>query len=256
MKTAIRISTVGFVVALLLQLNACVGATRMVTRERGAGGQPLGAKSFDPSMVQPGTTTREGILAKFSMINTGYDDPHLFWGRWAKSQWGYWWIVVAPPTNGGGAAGAGDANRIWSVHNILITFDDNGVVRGKQLLDDDPQLWRELKNYAATLPPMDASEIVSLSGEPQITLANEWVQVVRPGRRKSVTVRVPSNKIIRIAHTAPKDKRNSPGSSCHLLYFSEKTAFGKKLRFCSDGPTLIATLRYLHRYASPNMRWE
>ena len=36
----------------------------------------------------------------------------------------------------------------------------------------------------------------------------------------------------------------------------EKTAFGKKLSFCTEGPQLIATLRYLHRYGSPNMQWE
>ena len=74
--------------------------------------------------------------------------------------------------------------------------------------------------------------------------------------RKSFTVRVTPDKIIRMAHAAPNDNNNSPGRSCHILYLSEKTAFGKKVRFCSEGPALITTLRYLHRYASPNMQWK
>src|SRR5690348_18108251 len=113
MKTECRLLTVVAVLALLLQLSACVGATRLTTRQRGSSGQQFEGKAFDTSIVQPGTTTREEVLTKLSMINTGYDDTHLFWGRWAKSKWGYWWIVVAPSPNGGGGAGAGDAHRIW-----------------------------------------------------------------------------------------------------------------------------------------------
>jgi hypothetical protein len=255
MNASLRLLAVCLISALLLLFTACAGAMRIATRQRGSNGQQFSGKTFDPSVVQPGTTTREEIFAKFSMINTGYNDPHLFWGRWATSKWGYWWIVVAPSTNGGGGAGAGDAHRIWQIHNMLITFDDNGVVSGKQLLDDDSQLWRELTRHAATLPPTDASEIISLHGQPQITLASEWVQAVRTGRKTSA-VRVAPDKIVRIAHTAPNDKSNSPGTSCHVLYLSEKTPFGKKLRFCSEGPALIATFRYLHRYAAPNMQWE
>ena len=186
------------------------------------------------------------------MINTGYKDSHLFWGRWAKSQWGYWWMVIALS---GGGAGAGDANRIWHVHNMLITFDENGVVTGKQLLDDELQLYRELNRYAATLTQIDAGEIISLDGEPRIALTREWVEAVRTGRKTS-TIRVSPDKIVRIAHTGVNDKSNNPGMSCHILYLSEKTVFGNKLRFCSEGPALVATLRYLHRYGSPNMQWE
>lgn len=256
MTAELRFLALCLVATLLLVFSGCVGATRMVTRARGSSGQQFDPKTFDPSAVQPGITTREEVLAKFAMINTGYNDPHLFWGRWAKSQWGYWWIVVAPSPNGGGGAGAGDAHRIWTVHNLLITFDDSGVVKDKQLLDDNALLWRELNKHASSLSPIDPTEIISLHyGEPRIALAREWVEAVRTGR-KTTTVRVTPDKIVRIAHTGPNEKSDSPGRSCHILYLSEKTALGNKLRFCSEGPTLIATLRYLHRYGSPNMQWE
>lgn len=255
MKSGRRIAIAGLVSALLLQYSACVGATRIPTRQRGSSGQQFDGKGFDPSIVQPGATTRQEVLVKFSMINTGYDDPHLFWGRWARSQWGYWWIVVAPSPNGGGGAGAGDAKRIWHVHNLLITFDDKGVVTGTQLLGDTAQLWRELNKHAAGLPPADATQSISLYGKVRIALSSERVEAVRIGR-KTTTVRVTPGKIIRIAHNGPGNKSNSPGSSCHVLYLSEKTTLGNKFRFCSEGPTLIATLRYLHRYGSPNIEWE
>ncbi len=228
----------------------------MVTRDRGSSGQQLDSKTFDPSAVQPGKTTREEVLAKFSMVNTGYNDPHFFWGRWATSKWGYWWIVIAPAYNGGGAAGAGDAHRIWQIHNILITFDDNGLVTNKELLDDGPPLWGELNHYVAALPAVDGAEAISIPGDTLIELKGDWLEAVRTRHRKSSRIRITADKIVRIAHAGPSDKRNCPGLSCHILYLKEKTAFGRKLRFCADGPDLIGTLRYLHRYALPNMQWE
>jgi hypothetical protein len=239
----------------LVALSACVGATRLVTRQHGSSGQQFDAKTFDPSLVQPGITTRDEVLAKFSMINSGYNDPHFFWGRWATSKWGYWWIVVAPSTNGGGGAGAGDANRIWQIHNMLVTFDDAGVTQTKQLLDDNPALWRELNRYAGSLPAVNEDEIISLSGRFRIALSREWMEAADNGR-KPRTVRVSPDKIVRIAHAGPADKANSPGSSCHLLYLREKTGLGTKFRFCAEGSSMMATLRYLHRHASPTMKWE
>jgi hypothetical protein len=106
------------------------------------------------------------------------------------------------------------------------------------------------------LGPADTPNILSLYGDRRIALSSKWVEIVRIGR-KAVSVRVTPEKIMRIAHTgADKDKSNSPARSCHVLYLSEKTALGKKFQFCSEGPAVIATLRYLHRYGSPNMQWE
>lgn len=255
MGSAVRSASTCVLVAALLAFTACVGATRMPTLQHGSSGQQIDSKAFDPSFVQPGTTTRDEVLAKLSSVNTGYNDPHFFWGRWATSKWGYWWVVIAPSPSGGGGAAGGDANRIWHVHNMLITFDDHGIAQSTQLLDDDPPLWRELNKHAATLAPMDSTEIVSLYGDRHITLTRSWIEAVRP-KGKIQSVRVSPDKVLRISHSGARDKRNSPGTTCHTLYLSEKTAFGKKLDFCTEGPNLLAALHYLHQYAPANMKWE
>lgn len=254
MNAAPRFVSTTLICATLFAFSACVGATRMITRERGPSGEQLPKHALDLSFVNPGVTTRDEVVSKLSMVNTGYDDPHLFWGRWATSKWGYFAGVAGP--YGGGAA---DANRIWHVYNLLITFDDRGVAQSKQLLDDDPQFWREVHKQTASLPPVDVTDAISFvvtgDGAQRITLAREWVEAERPTGAIR-TVRIAPSKILRFRHAGPKDKRNSPGISCHVFYLSEKTAFGRKISFCTDGPNLLATFRYLHRYASPAMQWE
>ena len=255
MVTTLRLGTVCLLALTLLLLSSCIGATRMVTRQRGPGGQPLEVRTLDLSFVQPGTTTRDEVLAKLSIVNTGYDDPHFFWGRWATSKWGYWYAVA------GNGAGAADANRVWHVRNLLVTFDDDGVTQKLQVLDDGPPLWRELNKYVATLPATDFAKPLLLRWDGYssqlIALTSEWVNIeLHYGRKKSKSARVSPDRIIRMTNSGPKDKRNSPGTTCHVLYLSEDTELGKKLPFCTDGPGLMEALRYLHRYGSSNMRWE
>ncbi len=244
---------------VLLMLIACVGATPMIKRERGPNGDELPKNSLDLSFVQPGITTRDEVLAKLSTIDSGYSDPLLFWGRWASSNWGYGWMVVAPSPNGGGAAGAGDGKRVWHVHNVLITFDENGMVKNKDVLNDDQPLWRELHKYVGTLPPADSSEVVSFaygkSGAEQIAFSADGITAGH-SRGKIRSVRFAPNKIVRFSHSGPLDKRESPGTTCHVLQLSENTAFGKKIRFCADPRNMIAIFRYLQRFGSPSMQWE
>ena len=259
MNSTLRSVSTGMLLAVVVAFTACFGATRMTTRQHGSSGQQIDSKTFDPSFVQSGTTTRDEVLAKLSSVNTGYNDPHFFWGRWATSKWGYWWVVVAPSPNGGGGAGGGDAKRIWHVHNILITFDDHGIAQDTKLFDDDPPLWRELHKQVATLPSLDPAKPLTFAvgkyGEQQITLNPEWIGVER-SRGKIRSMRVSPGKVSRITHTGVKDKRNNPGTSCHILYFAEKTAFGKKINICTDGGNLLATFQYLRQYAPADMKWE
>lgn len=247
------------VIALLLLFSACFGASPMIKRERGPSGQQLEKNTLDMSFVHAGTTTRAEVLSKLSSVNTGYDDAHLFWARWATSNWGYGWMVIAPATNGGGGSGAGDAKRVWHVHNLLIAFDEHGIVQTKQSIDDNDELWRELHKYVATLPPVNATEAVSFPfgkyGERHITFGADGISAHR-ARGKVKSVNFAADKVIRITHSGAKDKRNGPGISCHVLELREKTAFGKNISFCADGRNLIATFRYLQRFASPNMLWE
>src|SRR6266436_6030809 len=105
--------------------TACVGASRLPARSRGPAGAQIGKSELDMSFLETAPVTRDDVTSKLASIDTGYHDPHLFWGRWVDSKWGYWWVIVAAGP-GSPAAGTGDAKRIWHVKNLLITFDDNG----------------------------------------------------------------------------------------------------------------------------------
>jgi len=104
------------------------------------------------------------VSTKLASIDTGYRNPHLFWGRRTDSKWGYWWLVVSPAPTSSGPSAASNAKRIGHVKNLLGTFDDNGVMLKRQLIDKDSALWRELyadvaqnrrRNSPRSVAPLD-----------------------------------------------------------------------------------------------------
>lgn len=239
-----------------LALTGCiVGVSPMVKRERGIKGQQLAENSFDPLSVKVGATTRNEVLDKLSVINTGLDTPHFFWGRWATSKWGY--VFAA----GGPGAGVGDNGRIWDIHNLLVTFDEHGVTQETQLMDDGLPLWREIIKQSKSMPPIEMSTPISLKfnyyGDDIdiVTFSANLVNVEREYGKVKTWTFFP-DKIRRLSHTLPNDPRNHPGRSCHVLHLSEQTPIGKKIIFCADAPDLFAAFRYLQRYAPADMNWE
>ncbi len=102
-------------------LTACVGATRLLASTRGPAGSQIQKKELDMTFLEAPSVHREDVTSKLASIDTCYKHPHLFWGRWADSRWGYWWFLAD------GKGGAGDAKRVWHVKNLLVAFDDNGV---------------------------------------------------------------------------------------------------------------------------------
>ena len=254
MKVLRRLSHVLLALIASLVLTGCIGgATPMVRRNRGPSGQQLAKNAFDPLSVEVGRTTRDEVWDKLSVINTGVDDPHFFWGRWATSKWGYVFGV------GGYGAAAGDAGRVWGIRNLLVTFDERGVAQTTQLMDDGLPLWREIIKQSRSIQPIEMSAPISLkfnnSGDYIVTFSASSVEVVRPyGKVKTGTFT--PDKIQRLSHTFPNDKRNNPSSSCHVMHLSEKTPVGQKITFCADATDLFATFRYLQRYAPTDMKWE
>lgn len=240
----------------LLALTGCIaGVAPMVKRQRGISGQQVAENSFDPLSVKIGATTRSEVLDKLSVINTGLDTPHFFWGRWATSKWGY--VFVA----GGPGAGVGDNGRIWGIHNLLVTFDEHGVAQTVQLMDDGLPLWREIIKQSKSTPPIQMSIPISLKFSyfhddiNIVTFSANLVNVdLEYGKVKTWTFF--PDKIRRLSHYSAPDARNHPGRSCHILHLSEKTPIGQKITFCADAPDLFATFRYLQRYAPADMIWE
>jgi hypothetical protein len=233
----------------LVALTGCIaGVSPMVKRNRGPSGQQLAKNSFDPLSVKIGATTRNEALDKLSVINTGLDTPHFFWGRWETSKWGY--VFVAE--NCGDLCGEG---RIWGIHNLLVTFDEHGVAQKTQLMGDGLPLWREIIKQSKSMEPIEMSTPIPLKfdyyGDYIVTFSANSVKVERPYNKVATWTFAP-DKIRRLSHNS----RNSAGRSCHVLHLREQTPIGQKITFCADAPSLFATFRYLQCYAPADMKWE
>lgn len=236
--------------------TACVGATRLPARSRGPAGAQIQTSELDMSFLETAPVSRDDVSSKLASIDTGYHDSHLFWGRWFDSRWGYWWVVVAAGP-GSPAAGAGDAKRVWHVKNLLITFDDNSVMQKREVIDNDHILWRELHAHVAAMPPLDLSQpeylVLDNPNARSILLHSDYLEVT--GEKKGPT-RISTSSITRVDHESTKDKRENAGTTCHTLYFSEKTAVGRKLKFCGNAQMVVTLFEYLQETAPAMMQWE
>lgn len=240
-------------------LVTCVGATRMPMRTRGPAGAQIQASNLDMRFLESPAVRQEDVADRLASIDTGYRDPHLFWGRWADSKWGYWWMVVAasPYGGGGGAAAAGDAKRIWHVKNLLVTFDDKGVMQKREVIDDERTLWRRLHDHVAAMSPLDLSQPQILSVDApnsrSILLHKEYFEV-SAGKRGPV--RIAPTSVLQFSHESSKDKRNNSGSTCHTLHLAEKTSAGKVIHYCGNAEHVVTLFRYLQETGEKTMKWE
>ncbi len=99
----------------------CVLPMRAPTKIQTTAGKGL-KNTVDLSFIQPGRSTREEVESRLGWIATGVRDERFSLGRWSESKWGVAWAL------GGYAAAAGGWNRHWKVHNLLVDYDECGVV--------------------------------------------------------------------------------------------------------------------------------
>lgn len=222
------------VVALLACgfLVACGGATRMPVRRRGPAGAQIQASNLDMSFLESPAVQQKDVADKLLSIDTGYRDPHLFWGRWADS-------------------------RIWHVKNLLVTFDDTGMMQKREVIDDDRILWRRLHQHVATMPPLDLTQpeflSVDTSDSLPILLHREYFEVTTAKRGP---VRIAPTSVLQLTHDSNKGKRNDAATTCHTLHLAEKTSAGKNIRFCGSAEKVVTLFRYLQETGTNTMQWE
>jgi hypothetical protein len=245
--------TISAAVLCVAVLSGCAGATRLPTRAKGPEGQALQNKQLDLTFLDASGTRREEVLNRLNSVDTTYSNPRLFWGRWSESKWGYWWFIV------GNNTAAGDAKRIWHTHNLLVSFDENGLVRKKGLFDEDKSLWAELHNELADAPPLDFSQPIQM-------------EVIGPGKLRMITLgkdpiefdlqkgkvshfQVSPQAIVRISHSRLGILANH-GMTCHTLHLAEKSPLGKRILFCASPANVATIFQYLGQAGSPTMRWD
>jgi outer membrane protein assembly factor BamE (lipoprotein component of BamABCDE complex) len=117
----------GIAFALCATLLGCIGATPLHKRTRTSEGTVV--KDIDLSFLHPGQTTRAEVKEKLKLIDTGYQGDHFFLGRWSSSTWAAW--IVYPDPRFPSAVG-----RVWKSGNLLVEFDDAGVVKRFEPFND------------------------------------------------------------------------------------------------------------------------
>lgn len=132
------------VLLLCSVLLGCFGATPLPRRTRTPEGTDV--KKIDLSFIHPGETTRAELQEKLRLIDTGYQGDRYFLGRWSSSTWGGWIFVAAYCCGAAGGAG-----RVWKTGNLLVEFDDQGIVSRVEPFDDRKAL-RVLAPVAENTP--------------------------------------------------------------------------------------------------------
>lgn len=239
-------------------LWGCVGATRLPTRASGPAGATVEKKEISLGFLQMGSTHREEVVNHLSEIDTAYSNPRLFWGRWNESRWGYWWVLAAPCS---GNCATGDAKRIWHVQNVLVAFDEDGLVTSQETIRNDDSLWRALhaRMLESAPPPLDLSQPIRLSlatREPEAILLGKNGLEFERSKSGKANVQISAQQVIRFSHRGTRDKRTSPGVTCHALELSEKTVFGKKIKFCAEAAQVGILFQYLQQAGSPGLNWQ
>jgi len=118
-------------------LGCLIVPMRVPTRTKDISGS---SQKLDFSFLKARVTTREDVNKNLYAIDTHLPQTDFFWGRWEQSKWGVGGAVVTPygPNAGG--------SRMWSVMNLLVSFDKNGVV-SKQSFVNDKELSRQLELF-------------------------------------------------------------------------------------------------------------
>jgi hypothetical protein len=253
MKSIQHLAVSALALSATIILAGCAGATRLPMRSRGPAGEALQVKQLDLSFLDAPGTLREDVVRRLGSVDTGYSNPRLFWARWSESKWGYWWFVASYTD------AAGDAKRIWHVRNLLVSFDENGIVRNKQLYNDDRTPWVEFHGRLADAPPLDLSQPIQIGvlgpGKLRtITLGKDSIQFdLQKG--KVSHFEISPQAIIRVSHGV-MGASGSPAVTCHALHLSEKSPGGKRISFCASPAEIATTFQYLQQYGSPTLRWE
>ena len=233
----------GILLMLCLGCSGCAGVIplRKLTHT------PQGTQeNVHLDFIHVGQTSRAEVLEKLKPFDTGVNSEQFFVGRWTSSTWA-WFVVTSN-------AGAGD--RHWGTKNLLLEFDDKGLVKKSENFSDK-DLIRELSPVVEDYKPAGTTDRMEIMVAPsylegassKIILSGGSIEFDGVGprkRRKNFTI--PAGKITSI------ESRNAGGAdplyTSQVIHFSEVlTPFGgpprNKIFIRIKMPDLVALLKYV-----------
>lgn len=145
----------------MMAASGCIVPVRVKDRTKNIYGSP---QPLDFGFLKTGSTKREEVEKNLDGIRVE-GNQNFFWGGWEHSKW----AVVAM---GLGA----DASRTWGVSNLVIQFDQTGLVKNWEIVDD--------KKLGGKLDEVDSGDTelpLDLSSPMQVD-----VRFLNPGRGATV----------------------------------------------------------------------
>ena len=228
---------------------------RAPTHNTGASGEGANGK-LALGFIQAGKTGREEVIQKLGWTDTGLKDDRLFLGRWASSSWGVYSAVVLAGGGADGAAGVGtDAwNRHWGTHNLLIEFDEKGLVKQYRVFPD-AELVKELAARVAESSnrPLDLSKPIEthvlLQGPKDrifngtLVLGNDSFEFRNDESNGMHNFKIGPKQIrtLSLARMAGPYPRYINGT----IHFAEKSPVGNEVTIRVDMSTVMVLVKYL-----------
>lgn len=239
----------GFLTVLLFAIGifqACITPVPLPTR---TSAPPSLKNKIDSQFIAIGHSTRQQVQEKLGWSAVDFGEEKVFWGRWSTSSSAIVWAI------GGGYSGAVGGNRRWSIKNILIVFDDEGVVQSSRIVSDhdivqavssllttDPRRFETTVELKLDHLAWNSSTVTPVT----LRLSRTEIEYDEPDANKGKGCVFPISPQKLTAVTIPSLRTDSenPGKIWFTLHFSDKTMAGKNVKFSADPEDLATLLRY------------
>ena len=233
----------GILLALCLGCSGCAGVIPLPKRTH----TPQGTQeNVQLDFIHVGQSNRAEVLDKLKPFDTGVNSERFFVGRWTSSTWA--WFVV---TNN---AGAGD--RHWGTKNLLLEFDEKGLVKKSEIFSDK-DLIRELGPVVEDYKVAESADRMEImvapsyleSASSRIILSGGSIEFDGVGpRKRGRHFTIPASKVSRIESVNARGA--DPLYTAQVIHFSEnlKTFGGpprNKIFVRIKMPDLVALLQYV-----------
>lgn len=240
------------IVAGLLMLSSCIVPPLPLSHRTEA---PNGAKLPGLDFIQPGATSRGQVEQNLKSLDT-LATPGMFWGRFNHS-------VMSDPAG----------NRYWSRDNLLITYDDQGLVKTSRRVGDDHlnlilRDWlvarktqqsysSEVRVKAISLRDMITSVYPSVAAE--LVLRRDDFAIFENGMGSKPPLHVAPTKITRIQSTAPylccDEKALANTEIVERVWIDNAENRKRPLLIQLSPANLLVFLDYVRQYC-PNVKYE
>jgi hypothetical protein len=246
-------------IALLCAAGAaCVAVPlRVPTKTKNVSGQETRGKT-DVSFIQAGTTRQEEVREKLSWIDTGVKDERFFVGRWADSSWGVAWAA------GGGYSGGAGWNRAWKTHNLVLDFDEQGVVRGMSFFPDKDivktlsgRVARDSGRYLDLSTPIEVpAEYVGRTQTflGRLVFSKDTLTFLQDRQAKHSAMydfRIPAENLSQVSMGRwVESNARHPENVVVRIHLQRRTSVGSKIDMLVDLPTTMTLIRYVAQMPS------